>query len=108
MRQFIGTAQGHDVTPMVRDLLLSVSPPRVQGAGRDDQAAQVRGAGAAAGSPAGAERPDAAARRPDRQTRRGSFERFLIFTPDGNVREAAEPASAAGEPASVLPLTAPS
>ena len=25
MRQFIGTTQGHDVTPMVRDLLLSVN-----------------------------------------------------------------------------------
>ena len=30
MRQFIGTNQGHDITPMVRDLLLSVASPRVR------------------------------------------------------------------------------
>jgi len=33
MRQFIGTNAGHDVTPEVRDLLLSVSPPWVREAG---------------------------------------------------------------------------
>ena len=30
MRQFIGTNQGQELTPMVRDLLLSVSPLRVR------------------------------------------------------------------------------
>jgi ATPase subunit of ABC transporter with duplicated ATPase domains len=39
MRQFIGTNQGQDITPMVRDLLLSVSPPRlIQAAARLDAA----------------------------------------------------------------------
>ena len=31
MRQFIGTNQGQDITPMVRDLLVSVSPSRLRG-----------------------------------------------------------------------------
>jgi ATPase subunit of ABC transporter with duplicated ATPase domains len=60
MRQFIGTNQGQDVTPMVRDLLLSVSSPRVREAAagldaaelammeRDDERAQLRYAGALA------------------------------------------------------------
>ncbi len=39
MRQFIGTNQGQDITPMVRDLLLSVSPSRlIQAAARLDAA----------------------------------------------------------------------
>jgi ATPase subunit of ABC transporter with duplicated ATPase domains len=58
MRQFIGTTQGHDVTPEVRDLLLSVSPPRVREAAagldaaelammeRDDERTQLRYAAA--------------------------------------------------------------
>src|SRR4051794_41922267 len=31
MRQFIGTNQGQELTPMVRDLLLSGAPPRGRG-----------------------------------------------------------------------------
>src|SRR6478609_5895884 len=34
MRQFIGTDQSQGITPMVRDLLLSVSPPRIQEAAK--------------------------------------------------------------------------
>jgi ATPase subunit of ABC transporter with duplicated ATPase domains len=60
MRQFIGTNQGHDMTPQVRDLLLSVSPLRVREAAtrldaaelvmmeRDDERAQLRYAAALA------------------------------------------------------------
>ena len=60
MRQFIGTDQGHQVTPGVRDLLLSVSPPRVREAAarldaaemammeRDDERVQLRYAAALA------------------------------------------------------------
>ena len=60
MRQFIGTNRGHDVTPMVRDLLLSVSAPRVREAAvrldaaelammeHDDERAQLRYAAALA------------------------------------------------------------
>jgi ATPase subunit of ABC transporter with duplicated ATPase domains len=60
MRQFIGTSQGQDLTPMVRDLLLSVSAPRVREAAarldaaelammeRDDERAQLRYAAALA------------------------------------------------------------
>ncbi len=60
MRQFIGTNQGQELTPMVRDLLLSVSPPRVREAAarldaaelammeRDDERAQLRYAAALA------------------------------------------------------------
>jgi ATPase subunit of ABC transporter with duplicated ATPase domains len=60
IRQFIGTNAGHDVTPEVRDLLLSVSPPRVREAAarldaaelvmmeRDDERAQLRYAAALA------------------------------------------------------------
>ena len=60
MRQFIGGSQGHDSTPMVRDLLLSVSQPRVREAAarldaaelammeRDDERAQLRYAAALA------------------------------------------------------------
>jgi ATPase subunit of ABC transporter with duplicated ATPase domains len=60
MRQFIGTNQGHDVTPQVRDLLLSVSALRVREAAtrldaaelvmmeRDDERAQLRYAAALA------------------------------------------------------------
>ena len=60
MRQFIGTDQSHGITPMVRDLLLSVSPPRIQEAARrldetelammerDDERAQLRYAAALA------------------------------------------------------------
>src|SRR6266699_251210 len=60
MRQFIGTNQGLQITPMVRDLLLSVSPPRVREAAarldaaelammeRDDERAQLRYAAALA------------------------------------------------------------
>src|SRR6516164_6483353 len=60
MRQFIGTNQGHDITPMVGDLLLSVSPPRVREAAarldaaelammeHDDERAQLRYAAALA------------------------------------------------------------
>ena len=60
MRQFIGTNQGPRITPMVRDLLLSVSPPRVREAAarldaaelammeRDDERAQLRYAAALA------------------------------------------------------------
>src|SRR5690242_21342525 len=54
MRQFIGTNQGTELTPMVRDLLLSVSSARVREAAarldaaelammeRDDERAQLR------------------------------------------------------------------
>ncbi|MGD0239304.1 MAG: ATP-binding cassette domain-containing protein [Streptosporangiaceae bacterium] len=54
MRQFIGTSQGTELTPMVRDLLLSVSPARVREAAagldaaelammeRDEERAQLR------------------------------------------------------------------
>jgi ATPase subunit of ABC transporter with duplicated ATPase domains len=60
MRQFIGTNQGQELTPMVRDLLLSVSPLRVREAAarldaaelammeRDDERAQLRYAAALA------------------------------------------------------------
>ena len=60
MRQFIGTDQSQGITPMVRDLLLSVSPPRIQEAAkrldeaelammeRDDERAQLRYAAALA------------------------------------------------------------
>ena len=60
MRQFIGTNQGTALTPMVRDLLLSVSPPRVREAAarldtaelammeRDDERSQLRYAAALA------------------------------------------------------------
>src|SRR6516164_5789784 len=60
MRQFIGTSQGHDITPMVRDLLLSVSPSRLRKAAagldaaelammeRDDERTQLRYAAALA------------------------------------------------------------
>jgi ATPase subunit of ABC transporter with duplicated ATPase domains len=60
MRQFIGTSQGQDLTPMVRDLLLSVCAPRVREAAarldaaelammeRDDERAQLRYAAALA------------------------------------------------------------
>jgi len=60
MRQFIGTSQGIRVTPEVRDLLLSVSPPRVREAAarldaaelvmmeRDDERTQLRYAAALA------------------------------------------------------------
>ncbi|MBV9208473.1 MAG: ABC-F family ATP-binding cassette domain-containing protein [Actinobacteria bacterium] len=60
MRQFIGTGPGNDLAPMVRDLLLSVSPPRVREAAarldaaelemmeRDDERAQLRYAAALA------------------------------------------------------------
>src|SRR6516164_3193968 len=60
MRQFIGTNQGHDITPMVRDLLLSVSPSRLRKAAagldaaelammeRDDERTQLRYAAALA------------------------------------------------------------
>jgi ATPase subunit of ABC transporter with duplicated ATPase domains len=60
MRQFIGTDQGQGITPMVRDLLLSVAPPRVREAAarldaaelammeRDDERAQLRYAAALA------------------------------------------------------------
>jgi ATPase subunit of ABC transporter with duplicated ATPase domains len=60
MRQFIGTNQGTELTPMVRDLLLSVSSPRVREAAarldaaelammeRDDERAQLRYAAALA------------------------------------------------------------
>src|SRR6266513_3668102 len=60
MRQFIGTDQSQVITPMVRDLLLSVSPPRVREAAarldaaelammeRDDERAQLRYAAALA------------------------------------------------------------
>ena len=58
MRQFIGTNQGLQLAPMVRDLLLSVSPSRVRDAAarldaaelammeRDDERAQLRYAAA--------------------------------------------------------------
>jgi ATPase subunit of ABC transporter with duplicated ATPase domains len=60
MRQFIGTNQGHSETPEVRDLLLSISSPRVRQAAarldaaelammeRDDERAQLRYAAALA------------------------------------------------------------
>src|SRR6516164_5658443 len=60
MRQFIGTSQGQDITPMVRDLLLSVSPKRLRDAAarldaaelammeRDDERTQLRYAAALA------------------------------------------------------------
>ena len=60
MRQFIGTDQSQGITPMVRDLLLSVAPPRVREAAarldaaelammeRDDERAQLRYAAALA------------------------------------------------------------
>jgi ATPase subunit of ABC transporter with duplicated ATPase domains len=60
MRQFIGTSQGQELAPMVRDLLLSVSPQRVREAAarldaaelammeRDDERAQLRYAAALA------------------------------------------------------------
>jgi ATPase subunit of ABC transporter with duplicated ATPase domains len=60
MAQFIGTTEGQKVTPMVRDLLLSVSPPRVRQAAarldaaelvmmeRDDERSQLRYAAALA------------------------------------------------------------
>jgi len=60
MRQFIGTNQGTELTPMVRDLLLSVSSARVRAAAagldaaelammeRDDERAQLRYAAALA------------------------------------------------------------
>jgi len=61
MRQFIGTnPEARELTPMVRDLLLSVSPPRVRAAAarldaaelammeRDDEPAQLRYAAALA------------------------------------------------------------
>ena len=60
MRQFIGTNQGQDITPMVRDLLLSVSPSRLREAAarleaaelammeRDDERTQLRYAAALA------------------------------------------------------------
>jgi ATPase subunit of ABC transporter with duplicated ATPase domains len=60
MRQFVGTAEVHDHTPMVRDLLLSISPPRVRDAAarleaaelvmmeRDDERTQLRYAAALA------------------------------------------------------------
>jgi len=60
MRQFIGTDQSQGITPMVRDLLLSVSAPRVREAAarldaaelammeRDDERAQLRYAAALA------------------------------------------------------------
>jgi ATPase subunit of ABC transporter with duplicated ATPase domains len=60
MRQFIGTNQGQGLTPMVRDLLLSVSPARVREAAagldaaeltmmeRDDERSQLRYAAALA------------------------------------------------------------
>src|SRR6266567_444828 len=41
MRQFIGTNQGLQITPMVRDLLLSVSPPRVREAAARLDAAEL-------------------------------------------------------------------
>ena len=46
MRQFIGTNQGHQVTPRVRDLLLSVSPPRVREAAARLDAAELADDGA--------------------------------------------------------------
>ena len=60
MRQFIGTDQSQGITPMVRDLLLSVAPPRVREAAarldaaelammeRDDERTQLRYAAALA------------------------------------------------------------
>src|SRR5215469_2529315 len=60
MRQFIGTNQGQDITPTVRDLLLSVSPLRLREAAarldaaelammeRDDERTQLRYAAALA------------------------------------------------------------
>src|SRR6201987_107450 len=60
MRQFIGTDQSQGITPMVRDLLLSVAPPRLREATarldaaelammqRDDERAQLRYAAALA------------------------------------------------------------
>jgi ATPase subunit of ABC transporter with duplicated ATPase domains len=60
MRQFIGTHQGHSETPEVRDLLLSISSPRVRQAAarldaaelammeRDDERSQLRYAAALA------------------------------------------------------------
>jgi len=60
MRQFIGTSQGSELTPMVRDLLLSISPARVREAAarldaaelammeRDDERSQLRYAAALA------------------------------------------------------------
>src|SRR6478735_10062414 len=41
MRQFIGTNQGQDLTPMVRDLLLSISPSRLREAAARLDAAEL-------------------------------------------------------------------
>src|SRR5690348_14296406 len=41
MRQFIGTNQGQGITPMVRDLLLSVSPSRLREAAARLDAAEL-------------------------------------------------------------------